>query len=130
MHSQNGEGNFSAQLSSINAQFQSQSSQQPYAIGLIPVLFVPHCMSPNENPNEISGQYMQVSYPCAQCSQLNRDAINSEGAFSSSDSFRQVLAQAGVNSLDSFVVKSPPRRRMRLKKVRRVDSSELKNNSA
>jgi hypothetical protein len=134
MNSHGGSGNYSSQFDHINGQFQWQSqfqnSQQPYAIAFIPVLFVPHCMPTNGNPNQIPGQYMQVPYPCAQCNQLNRDALNVDDSFSSSDSFQQVLAQAGVNSLDSFLVKSPPRRRMRMRKQKRIDANESENNTA
>lgn len=138
MHSHDSSGNYSSQSDHINAQFQWQSQhqnpqqQQPYAIAFIPVLFVPHCMSSNGNPNQIPGQYMQVPYPCAQCNQnqLNRDALNADDSFSSSDSFQQVLAQAGVNSLDTFLVKSPPRRRLRMRKQKKIDTSESENNAA
>lgn len=122
MHSHGGSGNFSS--SHINSQFQWQSQYQnqlPYGfIGVIPILFVPHCMPSNGNPNQIPGQYMQVPYPCAQCNQqLSRDALTvDEQNFSSSDSFQQVLAQAGVNSLDTFVRTQP--RRMRVRKQKRI----------
>lgn len=117
-----GSGNFSSPHSNGQFQWQSQQfQQQPYLIGLIPVLFVPHCMPPNGNQNQIPGQYMQVSYPCAQCNQQSnsRDGLSvDENSFSSSDSFQQVLAQAGVNSLDTFVRTQP--RRMRMRKQKRI----------
>lgn len=137
MHSHN--SNFSSQFphGNVNAQWQSQNNQQQpqYAIGLIPVLFVPHCMPSSNYSNDIPGQYLQVPYPCAQCNyfQNNRDGRelfneNSNEVFSSSDSFKQVLAQAGVNSLDTFFVRSPPRR-MRMKKIKRVQNNpEQKEN--
>jgi len=137
MHSHN--SNFSSQFphGNINAQWQSQINQQQpqYAIGLIPVLFVPHCMPSSNYSNDIPGQYLQVPYPCAQCNYLqnHRDGRelfneNSNEVFSSSDSFKQVLAQAGVNSLDTFFVRSPPRR-MRMKKIKRVQNNpEQKEN--
>lgn len=135
MHSHN--GNFSSQFphGNVNAQWQSQNNQQynmpQYAIGLIPILFVPHCMPASSNySNHIPGQYMQVPYPCAQCNYLqnHRDGRelfneNNNEVFSSSDSFKQVLAQAGVNSLDTFFVRSPPRR-MRMKKLKRVQNNQ------
>lgn len=121
-------GNFTSPHA--NGQFQWQSQFQPYIIGLMPVLFVPHCMPPNGNPNQIPGQYMQVSYPCAQCNQSNgRDALTAEENFSSSDSFQQVLAQAGVNSLDAFVRTQPRRMRMRKQKriQQKVDTQETQS---
>lgn len=129
MHSHGSSGNFSAQQSNSQFQWQSQfQNQQPYVIGFIPVLFVPHCMPPNGNPNQIPGQFMQVPYPCAQCNQSNRDGLRADENFSSSDSFQQVLAQAGVNSLDPFVKSQPRRMRMRMRKQKRIqqkiDTSE------
>lgn len=130
MHT-HGNGNFSAQFphGNINGQWQQSQNnqlQQPYAIGLIPILFIPHCMPSANYSNDIPGQYLQVPYPCAQCNYLqnNRDGRelfneNNNEVFSSSDSFKQVLEQAGVNSHDTFLVRSQPRR-MRMRKLKRV----------
>jgi hypothetical protein len=126
-HGHGGSGNYSSPNFNGQYQWQFQNQQQPFAIGLIPVLFVPHCMPPNGNPNQISGQYMQVPYPCAQCNQLRSDVPATDEIFSSSDSFQQVLAQAGVNSLDTFLVKSPPRR-MRMRKQKRIQQKTDETN--
>ena len=48
----------------------------------------------------------------------SRDGLSVDENFSSSDSFQQVLAQAGVNSLDTFVRTQP--RRMRMRKQKRI----------
>jgi hypothetical protein len=103
-------------------QFQWQSQHQ-YAIGFIPVLFVPHCFNGNHS-NQLSGQYLQVPYPCSQCNQSNRDGreLDLNENYSSSDSFKQVLAQAGVDMFSNSLVKSPHRRRVR--KFKRVQGIE------
>lgn len=75
----------------------------------------------------VPGQYMQVPYPCAQCNHRAGRTLSDDGSsnevFSSSDSFKQVLAQAGVNSLDTFLVRSQPRR-MRMRKQKRVEKNQ------
>lgn len=115
------------QQSNQNAQFQWQSQSQ-YAIGFIPVLFVPHCSFGNHS-NQVSGQYLQVPYPCAQCNQSNRNGRDSElvdESFSSSDSFKQVLAQAGVDIFSNSLVKSPNRKRARkLKRIQKVEEPHM-----
>ncbi|CRK93640.1 CLUMA_CG007169, isoform B [Clunio marinus] len=108
-----------------NNQWQSQVQ---YAIGFIPVLFVPHC-SPSNHSNQLSGQYLQVPYPCAQCNQSQRNSrgLDSTENYSSSDSFRQVLAQAGVDIFSNSLVKSPNRnsRARKLKRFRNVEESNF-----
>jgi hypothetical protein len=109
------------------------NTQIPYGISFIPVLFVPHCFSKGNNTNEIPGQYLQVPYPCSQCNngKSNNQELNVNDVYSSSDSFRQVLAQAGINSFDSFLVKSPPRR-MRMRKQKRIQKvdDDVKDNES
>lgn len=112
--SQTQSGNQNAQL-----QWQSQNQYGQYAIGFIPVLFVPHCFNGN-----VSGQYLQVPYPCSQCNQSNRNGreLDLNEDYSSSDSFKQVLAQAGVDIFSNSLVKSPHRKRAR--KLKRIQSGE------
>lgn len=116
-----------SQHSNQNAQFQWQSQQQ-YAIGFIPVLFVPHC-APANHSHQVSGQYLQLPYPCAQCNQSNRNGreLDLNENYSSSDSFRQVLAQAGVDIFSNSLVKSPNRksRARKLKRVQKVEEAHL-----
>lgn len=118
--------------SNQNGQVQWQSQHQ-YAIGFIPVLFVPHC-SPGNHSHQVSGQYLQQPYPCAQCNQSSRNGReldlneNYSGLdYSSSDSFRQVLAQAGVDIFSNSLVKSPNRksRARKLKRVQKVEEPHL-----
>lgn len=112
---QNQFGNSSAQL-----QWQSQ-----FAIGFIPVLFTPHCFSGGQ---QMPGQYLQVPYPCAQCNQSDRNGreLESSENYSSSDSFKQVLAQAGVDIFSNSLVKSPNRKRARkLKRISQVEEPHL-----
>lgn len=100
-------------------------SQHQYAIGFIPVLFFPHCANSNHS-NQVSGQYLQASYPCAQCNQSpdrNGRAVDLNENFSSSDSFRQVLAQAGVDIFSNSLVKSP-HRKSRARKLKRIETAE------
>lgn len=110
-----------------NSQYQWQSQNQ-YVIGFIPVLFVPHCSSGNHS-NQVSGQYLQLPYPCAQCNQSNRNGreLDLNENYSSSDSFKQVLAQAGVDIFSNSLVKSPNRksRARKLKRVQRVEEPHL-----
>lgn len=110
-----------------NAQFQWQSQQQ-FAIGFIPVLFIPHCSS-GDHSHQVAGQYLQLPYPCAQCNQSNRNGreLDSNESYSSSDSFRQVLAQAGVDIFSNALVKSPHRksRARKLKRVQKVEEAHL-----
>jgi hypothetical protein len=110
--------------SNQNAQIQWQTQHQ-YAIGFIPVLFVPHC-APSNHSNQVSSQYLQASYPCAQCNQSpdrNGRALDLNENFSSSDSFRQVLAQAGVDIFSNSLVKSP-NRKSRARKLKRIQTGE------
>lgn len=110
--------------SNQNAQIQWQSQHQ-YAIGFIPVLFVPHC-APSNLSNQVSGQYLQASYPCAQCNQSpNRNGreLDLNENYSSSDSFRQVLAQAGIDIFSNSLVKSP-NRKSRARKLKRIQTAE------
>lgn len=112
------------QQNNQNAQIQWQSQFQ-YAIGFIPVLFVPHC-APGNHSNQVSGQYLQASYPCAQCNQSqNRNGreLDFNENYSSSDSFRQVLAQAGVAIFSNSLVKSP-NRKSRARKLKRIQTAE------
>lgn len=114
------------QQSNQNAQIQWQSQNQ-YAIGFIPVLFVPHC-SPGSHSHQVSGQYLQVPYPCSQCNQSNRNGreLDLNENYSSSDSFKQVLAQAGVDIFSNSLVKSPNRKRARkLKLVQKVEEPHM-----
>lgn len=111
------------QQSNQNAQFQWQSQSQ-YAIGFIPVLFVPHCSSGNHS-QQFSGQFpIQVPYPCTQCNQSNRNGreLDLNETYSSSDSFKQVLALAGVDIFSNSLVKSPNRKRAR--KLKRIQTTE------
>jgi hypothetical protein len=117
------------QQNNQNTQIQWQSQHQ-YAIGFIPVLFLPHCA--NNHSNQVSGQYLQTSYPCAQCNQSteNRngralDLLNEN--FSSGDSFKQVLALAGVDIFSNSLVKSPNRksRARKLKRIQTVEEPQL-----
>lgn len=114
------------QQSNQNAQVQWQSQlQYQYAIGFIPVLFMPHC-APGNHSNQVSGQYLQASYPCAQCNQSpNRSGreLDLNENYSSSDSFRQVLAQAGVDIFSNSLVKSP-NRKSRARKLKRIQTTE------
>jgi hypothetical protein len=101
-------------------QYQMQQNYQyGYAIGFIPVLFVPHC-APGNYSNGFSGQQMQqVSYPCAQCNQSERGSRKvemDEFLTTSSDSFRQVLAQAGIDIFSSPM--KSPNRKSRARKLR------------
>lgn len=128
-HSSQHQGQLQAQQQSQfgnqNAQLQWQSQPQ-FAIGFIPVLFVPHCAVGNQS-HQVPGQYLQLPYPCAQCNQSNRNGreLDSNENFSSSDSFRQVLAQAGVDIFSNSLVKSPSRKRTRkLKRVQAVDGPQ------
>lgn len=112
------------QLGNQNAQLQWQSQNQ-YAIGFIPVLFVPHCFTGN---HQLSGQYLQVPYPCSQCNQSNRNGreLDLNEDYSSSDSFKQVLAQAGVDIFSNSLVKSPHRKRARkLKRIPNVEEPHM-----
>lgn len=114
------------QQNNQNAQLQWQSQNQ-YAIGYIPVLFVPHC-SPGSHSHQVSGQYLQVPYPCSQCNQSNRNGreLDLNENYSSSDSFKQVLAQAGVDIFSNSLVKSPNRKRARkLKRVQKVEEPHM-----
>lgn len=108
---------------SQNAQLQWQSQQQ-FAIGFIPVLFVPNCFNSNYL-NQISGQYaFQVPYPCNQCNQSIRNCreLDLNEKYSSGDSFKQVLAQAGVDVFSNSLVKSPHRKRARKpKRIQKVE---------
>jgi hypothetical protein len=111
-------------------QFQWQSQHQ-FAIGFIPVLFVPHCFNGNHS-NQVSGQYLQVPYPCSQCNQSNRDGreLDLNENYSSSDSFKQVLAQAGVDMFSNSLVKSPHRKRSRkFKRVQGVEDVHMNEQS-
>lgn len=112
-----------SQFGNQNAQLQWQSQNQ-YAIGFIPVLFVPHCSVGNQS-HQVPGQYLQVPYPCAQCNQSNRNGreLDLNENYSSGDSFKQVLAQAGVDIFSNSLVKSPSRKRAR--KLKRVQAVEL-----
>lgn len=116
-----------AQQGNQNAQFQWQSQSQ-YAIGFIPVLFVPHCSSGNHS-QQFSGQFpFQVPYPCSQCNQSNRNGreLDLNENYSSSDSFKQVLALAGVDIFSNSLVKSPNRKRARkLKRIQNVEEPRL-----
>jgi hypothetical protein len=113
------------QQNNQNAQIQWQSQFQ-YAIGFIPVLFVPHCAPGTNHSNQVSGQYLQAQYPCAQCNQSqNRNGreLDLNENYSSSDSFRQVLAQAGVDIFSNSLVKSP-NRKSRARKLKRIQTAE------
>jgi hypothetical protein len=113
------------QQSNQNSQFQWQSQSQ-YAIGFIPVLFVPHCFSGNHS-NQVSGQYLQVPYPCSQCNQSIRNGreLDINENYSSSDSFKQVLAQAGVDIFSNSLIKSPHRRRAKKLKIKAIEEAHL-----
>lgn len=116
-----------AQQSNQNAQFPWQSLSQ-YAIGFIPVLFVPHCSFGNHS-QQFAGQFpIQVPYPCNQCNQSSRNGrgLDLNEAYSSSDSFKQVLALAGVDMFSNSLVKSPNRKRARkLKRIQTVEEPHL-----
>lgn len=116
-----------AQQINQNSQLQWQSQSQ-YAIGFIPVLFVPHC-SPSNHSQQFSGQFpIQVPYPCTQCNQSNRNGreLDLNENFSSSDSLKQVLALAGVDVFSNSLVKSPNRKRARkLKRIHTVEEPRM-----
>lgn len=68
-------------------------------------MFIPFCPGGAQAPPQMPAALpaaVQVPYPCSQC-QAHRDGR-------SGDSFRQVLAQAGVSALSDAVLKSPHRK--------------------
>ena len=88
---------------------------------------MPQCSNGNHS-HQVSGQYLQVPYPCAQCNQSNRNGreLDLNENFLSSDSFKQVLAQAGVDIFSNSLVKSPNRKRARkLKRVQKVEEPHM-----
>lgn len=94
----------------------------PYGIiGFIPVIFFPYCpgnMTDVNTVQSISPQAVQVPYPCSQCNQQQRGQVrflDLEG--NAGDSFKQVLAQAGVGIFDANI-RSPHRRSMRARNSR------------
>lgn len=93
----------------------------PYGIiGFIPVVFFPYCPGnttdltavQNINPGAV-----QVPYPCSQCNQNQGQIRFLDLGANGGDSFRQVLAQAGVGLFDGNV-RSPHRRSMRVRNSR------------
>lgn len=100
----------------------------PYGIiGFIPVIFFPYCPGNSTDPNAVQSIHpsaVQVPYPCSQCNQgqgqgqLRFLDLGATGG----DSFKQVLAQAGVGLFDGNV-RSPHRRSMRVRNNRAKGSN-------